>query len=458
MESKNEPSIQTPNESSQPTRRRFLANTSKIAVAGAAAGVVSGANLSLARSAFAGGSDSMKIGLVGCGGRGQGAAIQAMNTKSGNVQLAAAADVFQNRLDKTVENAKKKHGEKVLADGNSSFVGFDAYKRVLDSDVDLVILATPPGFRPLHFEKAIEAGKHVFMEKPVAVDSPGVRRVLAASRLAEEKNLAVAVGLQRRHEEAYRETIQALKEGIIGDLIYSRVYWNGGGVWLRPRTPEQSELEYQMRNWYYFNWLCGDHIVEQHIHNLDVINWMLDDYPESAQGQGGRLVRNYKDTGQIFDHHMVEYTYKNGHKMISQCRHIPECWNHVDEWVHGTKGHSHISKGKIFDADGKMIFHSKGKRGGHQQEHHDLFADLSNGARPNEGEYGALSTMTAIMGRLATYSGKHLKWKDVLNSKMSLANVDDLKNFDDKAPLLPDEDGNYMVAHPGEKASQIIDW
>ena len=462
----NSESIVSSSENTKPSsanqsRRKFLGTTTKIAAAGVAAGVVSGGELSLARSAFAGGSDSMKIGLVGCGGRGSGAANNALNTKSGNVQLAGVADVFEDRMNSMLKGVTKKHGEKVQVKDATKFIGFDAYEKLLDTDIDLVILATPPGFRPLHFEKAIEAGKHVFMEKPVAVDIPGVRRVLAASEMAREKNLAVGVGLQRRHETKYRETIQALKEGIIGDLIYSRVYWNGPGVWLKARKPGQSELDYQMRNWYYFNWLCGDHIVEQHIHNLDVINWLLDDFPVSAQGQGGRLIRNYKDTGHIFDHHAVEYTFKNGHKMMSQCRHMPECWNHVDEWVHGAKGYAHISKGRIFNSDGKLILHSKkpqGESNGWQEEHHHLFADISNGARPNEGEYGAMSTMTAIVGRLATYTGKMLKMEAAMKSNVSLADVDNIRSFDDEAPIQPNADGNYRVASPGTKYKEIIDW
>ncbi len=440
------------------SRRDFLQNTTKVIAAGAAASVVSGSSLSLARSAFAGGTDTIRIGLIGCGGRGTGAAIHAMNTQSGNVQLVAMGDAFADRLDGSLDSCQKQHAEKVLVNDESKHVGFDAFQRVLASDIDMVVLATPPGFRPLHFEAAIEAGKHVFMEKPVAVDAPGVRRVLKATEKAKEKNLAVAVGLQRRHERAYRETIQELRDGAIGDLTVSRVYWNGDGVWIRPRTPEQTELEYQMRNWYYFNWLCGDHIVEQHIHNLDVINWLMDGYPVSAQGQGGRQVRTYKDTGQIFDHHIVEFTYDNGHKMFSQCRHIPECWNSVSEHVHGTNGYADISAAKIFSADGKPIFQSKAGRDGHQQEHHDLFADIRNGIIPNEGEYGAKSTMTAIFGRLATYTGKQLNWKDAINSQVTLCDVDKLKSMNDEAPVKPLENGNYPIPVPGAKYRQVIDW
>ena len=440
------------------SRRQFIGNGSKLAVAGAAASTLATPALSIARSAHAFGSDTIRIGLVGCGGRGTGAAIQAMNTQSGNVELVSMADAFDNRMRDSHKNCQRQHKDKVKVNEDSMHVGFDAYKKVLASDCELVILATPPGFRPLHFEAAIEAGKHVFMEKPVAVDAPGVRRVLKAGELAKQKNLAVGVGLQRRHEEAYKETMGRLKDGAIGDLIYSRAYWNGAGVWVRPRTDDQTELEYQMRNWYYFNWLCGDHIVEQHIHNLDVINWLMDDFPVTAQGQGGRLVRTGIDHGQIYDHHLIEFTYANGHKMYSHCRHMPQCWNSVSEHVHGSEGYCNISGGRIFDKSGKQVFRSDGDRGGHQQEHHDLFADLRAGVIPNEAEYGAKSTMTAIFGRLATYTGKELRWDDAINSKVSLCDVDALTSMDDTPPLKPDENGRYPVARPGISDKEIIDW
>ena len=313
----------------------------------------------------------------------------------------------------------------------------------------MVILATPPGFRPLHFEAAVKAGKHVFMEKPVAVDAPGVRRVLEAGKVATKKGLAVGVGLQRRHEVAYKETISRLHDGAIGDIVLARAYWNGGGVWVRPRQEKQTELEYQMRNWYYFNWLCGDHIDEQHIHNLDVINWLMNDFPVSAQGQGGREVRTGLDHGQIFDHHLVEFTYKNGAKLFSQCRHIKRCWNSVSEHAHGTNGYVDISRGRIENRKGEVLFQSKGARGGHQQEHHDLFAALRKGELPNEAEYGAKSTMTSILGRMATYSGKSVDWDKAINSEHKLADVDNLSSFEDKAPVEPNDEGRYPIPKPG---------
>ena len=259
-----------------------------------------------------------------------------MNTE-GATKLVALADAFPDKVQKTLRGLKGQHPEKVDVPAERQFAGFDAYKKVLETDCDIVILATSPGFRPLHFEAAINAGKHVFMEKPVAVDPAGVRRVVAAAKKAKQENLAVAVGLQRRHERRYRETIKRLQDGAIGDIVLTRAYWNGGGVWTRPRQAEQTEMAYQMRNWYYFNWLCGDHITEQHIHNLDVINWLMDGYPVKAQGQGGRQVRTGIDNGEIYDHHMIEFTYANGSKMLSQCRHIRNTWGSVSEHAHGTQ-------------------------------------------------------------------------------------------------------------------------
>ena len=446
---------------SSQSRRQFLQQGTTAVAAGGVLAAASTPSLSFARSAHSAGSDRIKLGLIGAGNRGAGAVCQAMNSDKCQVELHAMADAFPNRLNESLQICTEEHEGKVFLPKERQFVGLDGYQKVIDSDVDMVILATPPGFRPLHFETAIDAGKHVFMEKPVAVDAPGVRRILAAGEKAKEKNLAVQVGLQRRHERAYRETIEKLKDGIIGNMNFSRVYWNSGGVWCFSRTDDQTELEYQMRNWYYFNWLCGDHIVEQHIHNMDVINWLMDDYPVKAQGQGGRLVRDGIDNGEIYDHHMVEYTYANGHKMLSQCRHMKGCWGKVVEYVHGSKGYANIKAGRIFDLDGNEIFkckEGKGQRGGHQQEHYDLFEDLANGKIPNETEYGAKSTMTAILGRFATYTGKELKWDDAIASNISLADVDSLKSLEDAAPLVPDENLRYPIAKPGNSSVTVIDW
>jgi len=433
-----------PKNSKQASRRRFIKTSSLLMAGGAVAG-----QLSLARSAHAFGSDEIRIGLIGCGGRGTGAASQAMNTE-GKTRLVAMGDAFQDRLQQGLRGLKGEHNDKVDVPQDRQFVGLDAYQKVIEQDVDLVILATPPGFRPLHFEAAVNAGKHVFMEKPVAVDAPGVRRVLEVAKKAKEKNLAVAVGLQRRHEKRYIETIKRLQDGAIGDITVTRAYWNGDGVWVRPRMPNDTEMSYQMRNWYYFNWLCGDHIVEQHIHNLDVINWLKNGYPVSAQGQGGRQVRTGKDYGEIFDHHIVEFDYGDNSICFSQCRHIPNTWSSVSEHAHGTTGYSNIGNATIHDLKGKLLWeYGSGGGNGHQEEHHDLFADLRKGVIPNEGEYGALSSMTSIFGRMATYSGKKISWQECLNSDLVIAPVDQVKSMEDIPPVVPDANGVYAIPMPG---------
>ena len=433
------------------TRRDFIKTTSTVLATGALVGT-----LPIARAAHSFDSGEIKIGLVGCGGRGAGAAAQALDTNSAEnrLKLTAVADPFSFRIDNALKEIGNKHPN-LIDVTDRRFVGVDSFKRLIESDIDMVILTSPPGFRPLHFETAVKAGKHVFMEKPVATDAPGVRRVLAANKLAKEKKLVVAVGLQRHHESGYQATIAKLKDGAIGDINFARCYWNGDGNWTRERKPEQSELEYQMNNWYYFNWLSGDHICEQHIHNLDVINWLMDGPPESAQGQGGRQVRTGPDSGQIFDHHMIEYTYKNGVKLLSQCRHIPGCWGSVSEFAHGSKGWCDIGAGKIYDVNNQEIWKAPKNELGHAKEHVDLFADIRKGLIPNEGDNGAYSTMTSIMGRMATYTGKVVKWDQCLNSKISLANTDAMSSFDNEAPIQP-EDGKYWVPTPGIDPELVI--
>ncbi len=439
------------------TSRRGFLRTSSLLMAGGAVG----GGLSLSRSAHAFGSDEIKIGLIGCGSRGAGAAVQALNTASpgglnpsGSVKLVAMGDVFRDRLQSAFRSIRSKHAERVDVPGQRRFVGLDAYRQVLDCDIDLVLLAAPPGFRPLHFEATVQAGKHVFMEKPLGTDASGVRRLLAANEEAKRQGLMVAVGLQRHHEPKYQETIARLQEGAIGEILFTRVYWNGSGAWVRPRQEGQTELEYQLRNWYYFNWLSGDHLCEQHIHNLDVINWLLGGPPSQCNGQGGRQVRTGAEYGQIFDHHFLEYTYPNGTKMFSQCRHIRGCWNRVSEHAHGTLGHADISNAKIYGPDGEVIFKSNAGGDGHQREQDDLFQALRRGEIYNEVESAAASTMTAIMGRMATYSGQTINWDQAIGSELALAHVDSLQSLDDPAPLQPlpqaaITEESYPIAQPG---------
>lgn len=294
-------------------------------------------------SVFAAGSDEIKIALIGCGGRGTGAAFDAFASGQ-NIKLVAMADAFQDNLQSTYNTLKEKFGDKVDVPDSRKYVGFDGYKAAI-KDADVVLLTTPPGFRPLHFEEAVKAGKHVFMEKPVAVDIPGIRKVLAAAEEAKKKKLNVVVGLQRRYQTNYREAIKRIQDGAIGDVYAGQVYWNSGGVWVRPRQAAQTEMEYQMRNWYYFNWLCGDHIVEQHVHNIDVANWVKGKYPVSIQGTGSRAHRTGKEYGEIYDNFAVELTYDDGTVVYSQCRHFEGISNRVDETFQASKGRVYLSAG-----------------------------------------------------------------------------------------------------------------
>jgi myo-inositol 2-dehydrogenase / D-chiro-inositol 1-dehydrogenase len=451
---------QHPSPLNLPSRREFVKSSSTVVLGAAALAT----GLSSARAATAVGDKQIKVALIGCGGRGTDAAVQALSTK-GNVTLWAMADAFApqverslDRITRTLEQrmgseAADKIKEAIQVPAERQFAGLDAYQNAIDSGVDLVIHATPPGFRPKHVEAAINAGKHVFTEKPLAVDAPGVRRMLAAGKTAEEKGLCVGVGLQRHHDPAYIETVKRLQDGAIGDILLTRVYWNSGPLWLRTRGDfyksyghEPTEMEYQVNNWYYFNWLCGDHIVEQHIHNIDVSNWVKKGHAISAQGAGGREVRTSADYGQIFDHHVVEFTYEDGSTMLSECRHIDRCWNQVAEFATGNKGRSNISGGMIKSPEGEWKY--EGERADpYQLEHDDLFAAIRGGTPYNEMEYGAHSTMTAIMGRMATYSGKMMEWDEALNSEIDLSPKD--YDFAAAPPVVPDAKGNYPVPVPG---------
>lgn len=433
----------TPSTSS---RRNFI-KSSTVTAAGASAF----ASLALPRGAFASNDDTIRIAVIGAGGRGSGATNEALSTK-GPVKLVAVADAFQDHIDKKLPIWQKAHGDRVAVDKDHQFTGFDAYKKVMAMpEVDMVILATPPGFRPIHVEAAVAAGKHVFMEKPVATDAPGVRRVLEAVKVAKEKNLKIGVGLQRHHQNTYLETLKRIHDGAIGDVNVMRCYWNNRGVWDPRKTRDEvsGEMEYQLRNWYYYVWLCGDHICEQHIHNLDACNWLKGNtHPVECHGTGGRGVRTDKKYGEIFDHFAVEYTYEDGTKMFSQCRHQPGTRSDVSEHAHGSKGTAKL--GGEINAGGKRWRFSKEdgeKNYPYQTEHDDLFAAIRNNTPYNEGEYGANSTMTAIMGRMAVYGGKVVKWDDAINSQIDL--MPETYSWDTMPKVLPNKDGFYPVAIPG---------
>ncbi|MEY4381818.1 MAG: hypothetical protein RJA92_1198 [Bacteroidota bacterium] len=428
-------------------RRDFVKQSSMLAGAIAAAPLISNANF------FSGSDDVIKVAVIGCGGRGTGAAVQALSSKQ-NVKIVAMADAFRDRLDDCFKNvsaelANQGAGAKGSIDvpEERKFVGFDAYLKAIPL-ADVVILATPPGFRPIHFEEAVKQGKHIFMEKPVATDPAGVQRVLAAAKIAKQKKLNVVVGLQRHYQDSYRALFA--KKDMIGDITSMQAWWNNDGVWVRPRKAGQTEMEYQMRNWYYFVWLCGDHITEQHIHNLDVINWFKGGYPVKAQGFGGRQVRKSKEHGEIFDHHYVEYHYADGSILNSQCRHMPGTSSKVDELFVGTKGKIHCDAGRITDLHGKTLFqYDKSKeRNPYQTEHDELFAAIAKGEyKFADAENGAYSTMTSILGRMATYSGQIIDWDKAINSGLDLH--PSVYAFDAAAPVNPGPDGFYPVAVPG---------
>jgi predicted dehydrogenase len=381
------------------SRRHFLKNTS-LAVAGAAV-------VPHIITAQAADNTPIKVGLIGCGGRGKGA-VEDVKQADANVKIVAVSDVFKDRA----VGAGKQFG--VPAD--MVFSGFDAYKKVLAiADINYVILATPPGFRPIHFPAAIEAGKNVFTEKPVAVDGPGLRAMLKAGELATQKKLCVVAGTQRRHQKSYVETIKRIQDGAIGDILCLRAYWNQGLIWNNPWNDQVSDMENHLRNWYHYLWLCGDHIVEQHVHNIDVCNWVMNDAPVKAYGTGGRQVLSGK--GQIYDHFAVEFEYANGVRMFSQCRQIGSCSDSVSEAVVGTKGTS--NPGGSISVKGGESWRAPGGKNPYVQEHIDLIEAIRSGNYVNETKSVVSSTLTAIMGRESAYSGQILERDAVLNSKMS---------------------------------------
>jgi myo-inositol 2-dehydrogenase/D-chiro-inositol 1-dehydrogenase len=434
------------------SRRSFLKNTSTAVAGGALLGALPVERFALGASP----GDTVRIALVGAGGRGSGAADQALNAGGEGVKLVAIADAFEDRARGSLKNLKNKHDQTVQVKDDMVFVGLDGYKQAI-AQADLVILATPPGFRPIHFEEAVRQGKHVFMEKPVAVDGPGVRKVIAAAKEAKAKNLKVGVGLQRRHQPNYLETVARLHDGAIGDIVAMRCYWNGGPVGPKAERAKltksmgraPTEMEYQIRNWYMFNWLCGDHIVEQHIHNLDVINWIKKGYPVRCHGLGGRCFQRGPDSGEIFDHHAVEYEYADGSRMFSQCCQFPGAWSSVSEHCIGTKGTCDVSGHTI---RGENAWRRRGPAGesndGWQLEHYPLLAAIRGDKEHNEAERGALSSLTAIMGRMATYSGKIVEYEAALNSQIDL--MPEKFSMDALPKVLPGPDGLYPVAIPGK--------
>lgn len=377
-------------------------------------------SLAAPRMVHAASGDKIRVGLVGCGGRGTGAAGNALTADPG-VVIVAVGDAFEDRAKSSVANLKKNanYGDRVLVTPETTFVGFDAYKQVLASGVDVVILATPPHFRPMQLEACVEAGVHTFVEKPVAVDAKGVRRVLAACKQAEEKGLTVVSGLCYRYHIPMRETVQKIHDGAIGRVVAVESIYNAGGLWHVPRKPEMTDMEWQLRNWLYFTWLSGDHNNEQHIHSLDKAAWVLGGYPKVCYGTGGRQQRTDPAYGHIYDHHAVAYEYDNGARVFSHCRQMNGTSYNTADHILGTTGVADLMRQTI-SGDEKWRYRGPGGDM-YVQEHRELFAAIRNGQPINNGEYMANSTLMAIMGRLATYTGKTVTWEQALNSQEDLS-------------------------------------
>jgi predicted dehydrogenase len=432
------------------TRRHFI-KSSAIAAAGTAA-------LAEHRFAILGHAEPdapIRVGVIGCGGRGTGAVLNVLQaateviypqtgyhtedvaagaeTKARGVEVVALADLFPDRLAECRAQLEKLDVE---VDDDACFTGFEAYAKLLArEDVNYVILACPPHFRPKHFKAAVEAGKHVFMEKPIAVDGPGVRTILEAGELAKEKGLGVVAGTQRRHEESFVETIQRIQDGAVGKIHTCRAYWNGGRVWVVERQPGWSDVEWQLRNWVYMTWVSGDHIVEQHLHSLDVANWVLGAHPISARGMGGRQIHDSDLYGNAYDHFAVEYEYPDGVRMFSQCRQMDEVENLVSTFVDGSEGRANC-QGMIWGPDGKGTwrYRNRDAPNPYEQEHADLIRSIRDGNPLNETQAVAESTLTGIMGRESAYSGRVITWDEALNSKQDFC--PETYEFGDK-PIAP---------------------
>ncbi len=367
---------------------------------------------------FAEGSDKLRVGLIGCGGQGTRDTISCVNSAP-NVELVAMGDLFKDRLDESLNELKTKVADKIKVSEDTCFVGIDAYKKVIASDVDIVLIVTPPHFHPEHVKVAVEAGKHVFIEKPAAVDPAGVHSIIASSELGEQKGLAIVAGTQRRHNASHIEIMKRIHRGDIGEIVAAQCYYNIGkmeGYWKYYEREGLSDMEWQLRNWPWFTWLSGDHIVEQHVHNLDIINWALQAHPVQAMGMGGREVRKL---GNIFDHFAVEYEYPNGVRVLSMCRQIEGCSIREGERIVGTKGIAHGS-GVI---EGQNPYKYEGESpDAYEQEQADLIASIRQGKPLNHGRRLAESTMTAIMGRMSAYTGRALSWDWAMNaSKLDLS-------------------------------------
>lgn len=438
-------------------RRRDFIGRSPVAGSMAAGAIVG--------RAYPAGSDVIKLALVGCGGRGTGAITQVLRGGARPIKLWAMADLFPDQIDRSLalltkgarprddyEDRGRFGAEQIDVPPERRFVGFDAYLKAIESGADLVYLTTPPGFRPLHYAAAVRAGRNVFMEKPCCVDAPGYQSLMETNKLAEQKGVKVGVGLQRRHSPAYREMLSRLHGGAVGEVKYLQAYFNCGGSWTRPRRPGESEMTYQIRNSQYFVWIGGDPIVDAHVHNLDVCNWIMGDHPAEANGMGGRQLPADAEHGQTFDHHFIEFTYPNGVRLFSQCRSIPGCWERCGEVATGTKGQAVMSgwgggEGGA-SLSGETAWRYRGPSvNAWEREQVDLIAAVRQNQPYHEGWYGATSSFTGVLGRMASYAGQVVKWDDAVakgKSEMPRTLAPDAD-----PPVTPDAHGTYPAPIPG---------
>jgi myo-inositol 2-dehydrogenase / D-chiro-inositol 1-dehydrogenase len=401
-------------------RRRFL----QASAAGAAA-----LSLSNVPLVHAGGNDVLRIGLIGCGGRGTGAAAQALKADP-NVRLVAMGDAFRDRLDNSLANLERDNAiaQKIDVPGQRRFTGFDAYQHVIGAGVDVVLLCTPPHFRPIHLEAAVRARKHVFAEKPMAVDGPGVRRVLAACQEAQRQRLSVVAGFCWRYHSGIRQVVQRVHDGAVGEIKALQTTYNAGTLWHRARTPSMSDMEWQMRNWLYFTWLSGDFNVEQHCHSLDKMAWVMrNTYPVRCWGTGGRQVRTGPEFGHIFDHMAVTYEFDNGVRCFSMCRQQAGCAQDVSDYVFGSQGTAVLSRSpdtqgfRILGPNAWQANRDDRRDDMYQREHNELFASIRRGQPINDGDWMARSSLMAIMGRMAAYTGRVIERQEALESRQDLS-------------------------------------
>lgn len=426
----------------QSSRRTFLKSSAALA------GATILGDISVQASAHLTGSDIIKIALIGCGSRGAGAVVNALRADK-QVHLVAMADAFPDKIADTHSTLLKISDIKdaVRVPESNRFVGFDGYKEAI-ALADVVLLATPPAFRPLHFEAVVAAGKHTFMEKPLASDAPGIKQILAAGKLASQKNLKVSVGLQNRYDPAFIELTDRLREGQIGELVSATDYYLIGPVRHVERLPGQTEMEYQMRNWRYFNWLWAGSPAALQIHNTDIVNWVKGSYPVKAQGMGGRSGSYAPGYGDIFDHFFIEYEYVDGTKLNSQIRSVAGTWNRGGATFIGTDGKADASAKTISDLQGNIRWRSESRSNSYQLQHDKFFAAIRENKPMNDTEWAAMSTMTTILGRMAAHSGKLVEWDDALNSELSI--LPETFAWDAAPPTQPDKNGCYPIPVPGQ--------